>query len=181
VKELAVGGVAEVVVGVAVGLMKSERTDDDCESSQGFRRVAGAAFAGDDALNVALEREGDGENELAVAGGDGERMAEGDGFVVGGERYGAGDGDRRNRSVVGRKDGGARGLDEGGAGESDGGAGGAESEGGSGLGSRVSGLGSWVSGLGCGGEGELFIVPEGPEADAEGGSGGGYWVPGVGC
>jgi hypothetical protein len=101
VEELAVGGVAEVVVGVGVGLVEGEGTDDDGQGFEGFQAVTGAAFAGDDAFDVALEREGDGEDELAVTGGDGEGMVEGEVLAVGGEGDGAGDGDGGNGCVIG--------------------------------------------------------------------------------
>jgi hypothetical protein len=84
VEKLAVGGVAEVVVGVSVGLVEGEGADDDGEGFERFEAVAGAAFAGNYALDVGFERERDGEDELAVAGRDRERMAECEGFVVGG-------------------------------------------------------------------------------------------------
>jgi hypothetical protein len=157
VKELAMGGVAEVVVGVSVGLVEGEGSDDDGEGFQGFRSVAEAAFAGDDALDVGFERERDGEDELAVARGNREGMAEGDGFVVGRESDGTGDGDGGNLGVVGDEE-----LGVGGARARDWNAGGATAVGGAGIGCGVGGVGS-------GGEGELLVVPEGPEADAEGG------------
>jgi hypothetical protein len=93
VEELAVGGVAEVVVRVAVGLVECKRTDNNGEGFERFRSIAGAAFAGYDALDIALERERDGEYELAVARGDREGMTEGEGLAVCGEGDGAGDGD----------------------------------------------------------------------------------------
>jgi hypothetical protein len=70
VEKLAVGGVAQVVVGVGVGLVEGEGADDDGEGLEGLRRVGGAAFAGDDTFDVALDGEGGGEDELSVAGGD---------------------------------------------------------------------------------------------------------------
>jgi hypothetical protein len=87
-----------------MGLVEGEGANDDGEGMERFGRVGGAAFARDDALDVALKREGGGEDELSVAGGDGEGMAEGNGLVVCGERDGAGDGDRGNWGVVGKEE-----------------------------------------------------------------------------
>ena len=70
VEELAVSGVAEVVVGVGVGMVEREGADDNGQGSQGLKTVAGAAFAGDNTLDVALKREGDSKDELTIAGGD---------------------------------------------------------------------------------------------------------------
>jgi hypothetical protein len=39
-----------------VRLVKRERADDDAQSFKGFRGVVRTAFAGDHALDVALER-----------------------------------------------------------------------------------------------------------------------------
>jgi hypothetical protein len=140
VEKLAVGGVAEVVVGVAVGLVEGEGADNDGEGAEGFGRVGGAAFAGDDALDIGFEREGDGKDKLAVASGDGEGMAEGEGLVVRGERDGAGDGERRDRGAVGEYEFGVRGAN-----------------GYWGLGSRVWGVGwaAWGVGSGVWGLGSL--------------------------
>jgi len=161
VEELAVCGVAKVIAkgGAKVGvwLVEGEGADDDGEGLQRFGSVSRAAFAGDDAFDVGLDGEGDGEDELTASGGDGEGVAKGECFLMGGEGDGAGDGYGG--------DGGAVGEDEQGVGGADG----------------DWGLGSGVWGLGDASQGDLFVVPEGPEADAEGGWGLGSGGWGLGC
>ena len=95
------GGVAEVVVGVAVRLVEGEGADDDGESFEGFERVGGAAFAGNDALDVGFDGEGDREDEFAIAGGDVHGIVQGKRFAVGREGEGAGKFDRIGEVIRG--------------------------------------------------------------------------------
>ena len=96
-QKLTVSGVAQVVVRVTVRLVQREGADDNGESPKRFLGVGGAALAGDDALDVALDGQRDDDDQNACAGGDGHWVLERDGFTVGGERDRAGEPDFRGR------------------------------------------------------------------------------------
>lgn len=85
VEKLAVGGIAEVVIGVAMAQVEGVGADGDGEGFEGFGGVGGAGFAGRHLLDVGFDGKGRCEDELTVAGGDGERVMESQGFAVSGE------------------------------------------------------------------------------------------------
>ena len=165
-QELAVGGVADVEAGVAVAGLEGEGAGDDGERFERLGTVGGAGFGGYYLLDVALDREGGDEEESAGLGGDSERVAEGEGFAVGGdapasceeklgglagELVGFGPGER---GVVCLEGEGFAGLV---------GAGFTELEG--------------RAGQGCDAGGRVAV--EGPEGDAEGGAGWGFGLGGA--
>jgi len=155
VEELAMGGVAEIVALVAVSDVERIRADDDGESAQGLRRVGWTGLAGYDAFDVGFDGEGDGEDEFAVACGDGERVVEGFGFVVGRKSEGAGEVDCAERCAFDPE------ADDevvsvGANGERPG------------LSKGLATLAVLPRRIRTRGNGELFVVPQSPEADTEG-------------
>ena len=148
------GGVAEVIVSVAVGLVKGEGAYDDGQGFEGFRAVGRTAFAGHDALDIGFDGQSDSENEDTVAGADAKRVLEGEGFAVGCEQDGACKSDGPSLAGCGEVKRIVVGLD------------------GGWMGQRL-GSAAWAQlhrsgGIGGRSEGDLFVVPESPQSDAKG-------------
>jgi hypothetical protein len=78
VEELAVRGVAQVVIRVAVGLVEGEGANHDGQRLEGLRRVGWATLAGNHALDVGFHGENDNEDKFAIAGCDANGIAEGE-------------------------------------------------------------------------------------------------------
>jgi len=112
-----VGGVAEVVVQVAVRLVQGEGADHDGERLEGLGGVRAAALAGHHAFNVGLDGQGGGHDQCAVAGGDAEGMTEGEPLAVGSEGDRAGQPDGCGRAAIRQGQAVAGGAERGGTGE----------------------------------------------------------------
>ena len=153
-EQLAMGGVAQIVVGVAMGLMKRKRPHHDGQRHERLSRVGGPAFAGYHALDVSLDGQRHGQDEFSVACGNANRTVKSDGLSVSGKIDGAAYRDGAGLSIAGQ----------------------GETVGDS---TNLRGLRKWDAcaafaqpesgrGFGCGRYGDLLVVPKRPQTHTQG-------------